>query len=429
MAGVKHTFSVAIADDASAVAAGMVLPSHWNSEHTLSDVPSQTSLDALSQAVSVADAALSVRIDTASALATTANNHADTVSNAVSVLSQAVSVGNAALSVRIDTVSQAHSVLSQAVSVADAALSVRIDTQSQSISVLSQAHSALSQSHSVLSQAVSVADAALSVRIDTQSQAISVLSQLHSVLSQAHSALSQTNSVDHAALSLRITSVAGLGGGSVTSTEFSNLQSAHDALSNLISGYGNLSQGISVLSQQVSVLSQAVSVLSDAVSVLSNQVSAAGGFFQTVVQNIQTVSATALTNVSGMVLTLAANGVYRIEGAIMHTFSATSVSAWGFGFTYPTMTNLAGRMEYASAIGQNVVSRNAFFTAANPGSGGVVLSAATLVASATTYYTNFQAIADVGAGAGNFQLQTKANATAGAIHILKGTWMRVYKIA
>ena len=78
---------------------------------------------------------------------------------------------------------------------AQAALSVRIDTQSQAISVLSQAVSVLSQGLSVLSQSVSVTAAALSIRVDAQSQSISVLSQQVSMISQKVSVLSGLVSV------------------------------------------------------------------------------------------------------------------------------------------------------------------------------------------------------------------------------------------
>ena len=57
MAGVKHTYSTSIADDASAVAAGMILPSHWNAEHTLSGVAEQSALDVTSAAVAAISAA------------------------------------------------------------------------------------------------------------------------------------------------------------------------------------------------------------------------------------------------------------------------------------------------------------------------------------------------------------------------------------
>ena len=100
MAGVKHTFSVNIPDDASAQAAGEVLPSHWNADHTLSGVADQTSLDALSNALSVLSntnsaehAALSQRIDLGGGTNSVTSNELSAVSaQAASALSQALSV-------------------------------------------------------------------------------------------------------------------------------------------------------------------------------------------------------------------------------------------------------------------------------------------------------------------------------------------------
>lgn len=266
---------------------------------------------ALSQAVSVISNVLSNEASVRSAAdlvlsnaisqeASVRSNVDSILSQAISVVSNAVSVGDAALSVRVDTqsqaisvLSQAHSVLSQAVSVADAALSVRVDTQSQSISVLSQQVSILSQAHSVLSQAVSVADAALSVRIDTQSQSISALSQqvsalsqAVSVLSQAHSILSQTVSVlsnQVSAVSSRVETVsAASGGGSVHGLQ-SVINKLSDRISGIVAGGGvsvtstELSQALSVVSAQAASAINVVSNRISAVSVLDNELTAVDG--------------------------------------------------------------------------------------------------------------------------------------------------------
>lgn len=144
-----------------------------------------------SQEMSVADAALSVRVDIQS-------QAISVLSQGISVVSQALSAQAAALSVRVDTQSQALSVLSQSTSVKFDVLSARIEdlttwqisALSQAVSVLNQQVSVLSQAVSILSQSVSVQAAALSVRINTQSQSISVLSQQVSVISQKLSGLS-----------------------------------------------------------------------------------------------------------------------------------------------------------------------------------------------------------------------------------------------
>lgn len=285
MPGVRHTFSVNIADDASAVAAGEVLPSQWNAEHTLSDVAAQTSLDA--------------------------------VSNAVSVISQQVSV----LSQQVSTLSQAVSVISNQVSV----LSVRTYS-SQLTGAVSV--SGLISSDNRISNAVSneisnrtSADNVLSAAISVISQQVSVLSQNVSVLSQGLSALSNAVSVADAALSNRVGSVnvflSGISARSVGGISTHGIQSVVDALSNRISGvagggsatptsnqFSIISQQVSVLSQQMSVISQQVSVLSNAISVVSNAVS----IVSTAASNALSV-ANAASNAASIVSTAASNAL------------------------------------------------------------------------------------------------------------------------
>ena len=176
----------------------------------------------LSQAVSV----LSQNISVLSQQVSTLSQNVSVVSNAVS---NALSVGNAA--------SNAASVVSQALSSQAAALSIRIDTQSQLVSVLSQQVSALSQTVSVLSNAasnaLSVANAAsnaasvvsnaLSNEISNRGSAINAVSTVASNATSIANATSNAASVVSQALS-------------VTNVSLSNLTSAHNSLSNTVSG-------------------------------------------------------------------------------------------------------------------------------------------------------------------------------------------------
>jgi len=461
MAGVKHTKTIAIADDVSASNAGEVLPSDWNAEHTLSDVGSQTSLDALSNAVSVLSntnsaehAALSVRIDNVTggngSVTSTEVSAGDAAvsAQAASALSQALSVlsvNDAGLSVRIDTqsdkisilsqqhsvLSQAHSALSQAVSVlsnvvsneasvrtsADNALSVRIDTQSQAISVISQQVSALSQAHSVLSQAHSVLSntnsaehAALSVRIDTQSQAVSVLSQQVSVLSQAHSALSQAHSVlsnvvsdiKSAVSNVSCTSAGGgsatglqavvdalsnkistivAGAASVTSNEFSALSSKLSNIScRAFSAAGSANTSVKGLQSVIDRISNTFSNSFSAGSVISSDLASVKSVVSVkapwnqavymVISDTQSTTASALTDVSGIVLTVGANETWRFQGAIVIQQSAANTGL-RMGFSVPPLStprfaifdciSAAGQASAAgngAALGQLQVSGN-----------------------------------------------------------------------
>ena len=362
MPGAKHTFSVNIADDASAVAGGLVLPSHWNAEHTLSDIAAQTSLDAVSNAVSV-------------------------VSQAVSVLSQATSVADAALSVRIDTQSQSISVLSQAISV----ISQQVSILSQTISVYSQRWSTLgggaistylrktgagdfawewgsvtaggvgsvtSAQRDVLSSQISVlsVQAALvdghetemiwekifggtntsiiilaggraieisstggtasvtSAEADVISNAVSIVSTAASnALSVANAASNAASIVSTAASNALSVANAASNAASVVSNAVSVVSQAVSVLSQATSvaqaalsvRIDTQSQAISVISQQVSALSQAHSALSQAVSVLSNAASnalsvanAASNAASIISQRISAASARSVGNIS-----------------------------------------------------------------------------------------------------------------------------------
>jgi hypothetical protein len=278
MAGVKHTFSVNIADDASAIAAGMVLPSHWNAEHTLSGVATQIDLDAVSAAVSVVSQALSIEI--------------------------------------VDRIS------------ADAALSVRIDTQSQLISALSQEHSALSQNVSVISVAVASetsnrtsADNALSNTISNLASVVAVISNTISDAQSAGDAVSaDLTSVKavlsnltsaHNVLSNRVSANSGTGGGgSVTSAEFS---AALAVSARAFSAGGSATTSVkglqSVINRLSNTMSNAMSAGSHVMSVLSAIKSAVSG-----------VSATSAGGGS-------ATGLQAVVDALSNKISATAAGS------------------------------------------------------------------------------------------------------
>jgi hypothetical protein len=350
VAGVKHTFSVNIADDASAIAAGMVLPSHWNAEHTLSGVATQVDLDAVSAAVSVVSQALSVEIvdrisadnalsnavSAANALISNLTSAHNVLSNQVSansgvggggsVTSTEVSAGDAAVSL------QAASALSQALStlsVTDAALSVRIDTQSQSISVLSQQVSVLSQAHSALSQNVSVMSNTLSNEISVRAATSASLHALVSNLTSAHNVLSNTVSDAQSA-------------GDVISLAVSNLTSAHNALSNVVSNIISAGgAGVSVTSNELSAAlavsarafsasgsaTTSVKGLQSAINRISNNLSnamSAGSHVMSVISAIKSaVSGVSATSAGGG----SATGLQAVVNALSNKISATAAGS------------------------------------------------------------------------------------------------------
>lgn len=425
----------------SAVATGADDPSkeinkaQWNDAHVVQGAAEQTSLDAVSAAVDVVIAAIATE---------TANREA-----ADDALSQAISV-----------VSHALSVLSQAASVADAALSLRADAVSQAVSIVSNAVS-------VLSQATSVANAALSVRVNTVSDAVSVLSQ--------------QNSVEHAALSARITSVAGQPGGaaSVTSNELSaaaadlstKVNTVSDAVSNEISVraaasaalQGNINTVSNALSNEISNRASAVSTVSHAVSVLSQQnsvehaalsariTSVAGAAAASVtsdeasaisqqasvnlntrapwprvqyatISNTQSINVSTLTDISGMVLTVAANETWKVEGALL-----VSTSAGGGGIRIgcsvpPLSTPRFIVFDTASALQQSAV--------APTGGGQMQVSGASLFLSITSAVdggvvpVRFDGLFNV-ASAGTFRLMAAgiASTAASPLHVVGGYYI------
>lgn len=486
----------------------------WDDSHTLSDVASQTSLDALSQAVSAADAALSARVDSVAGLAgggsVTSNelsaaaaalsgrsdslaNAVSVVSQAVSVLSNAMSVADAALSARgdsiataVNTVSQNLSVLSQAVSVADAALSSRGDSLATGINAVSQAHSALSQANSaahvslqtqintvsqavsVLSQAVSVADAALSSRGDSLANAISAVSQAHSVLSQANSAahvslqtqintvsqavsvLSQAVSVADAALSARSDSLANAV--SVVSNAVSTLSNANsashaslatadanlslranslaDAISNIISAGGG---GVSVTSQELSAKAASVeSVLSDridSVYTFAGAVYVLGRGNINYATTSQGISATTLTNVNSLFVSVDAGGIYELNAQVLYNRSGVSAVS-KLGMSFPAMVQARGFIEQAvsttqTAIAVSVMGRKTHWSG-DSASNSVLISDAlsqtdlsTLARYTGTFYVS---------ATGTVQIKMGVSAAAQHITVCPGSWIRVYQI-
>lgn len=444
MAGVKHTKVLVTPDDGAEDKAYGV---DWNDEHALSDVASQASLDAVSNAVSVVSQALSVEIVDR----TSADN---LLSNAVSVVSNALSVETAARVAKDDVLSQAVSVVSQALSVLSntnsaehAALSVRIDNAGGGGSVTSaelvagdnavsaQAASALSQALSVLS----VADAALSNKISATSAALSerasALSQAISVVSNAVSVLSQANSVAHAAMSNAL---------SAANATISNLTSAHNVLSNRVSANSGTGGAASVTSnelsavsaQAASAISQEISVRSAADAALSDRIDAipGGGSARDRANYVSTAESTAtsvLANISGLSMSVSAGGLYQMEARLMLNRANTSTII-GLGLTFPAMKRVRGAINVmlstAQAVG-TVSSRpsNHMFTG-DSASGSTIAS---VLQSSITFLSTMAMISGVFfvSTGGTIQLQAKGSATGGGgIMILEGSYIRVIRI-
>ena len=265
---------------------------------------------------------------------------------------------------------------------------------------LSNQVSVISQQVSALSQSVSSQAAALSVRIDTQSQAMSVLSQAVSVISQQISVISQQVSVLSQAVSV-----------------LSQAVSVADAA--LSVRVDTQSQSISVLSQQVSVISQQLSVLSQAVSVISAGLGAVQMAFVSVAQSI---SATGLFDISGLSVSVAgASAVYIVEGMIVYQMSVAD--AVGFGMSFPGMGAVGGLWRGNASVGQSVQTVASFNEDA---SNSIVLSVVAGTA-LSTLVARVEAMFQTST-AGQIIVRTRVSATTSPVTILRGSYLRTYKI-
>jgi hypothetical protein len=358
MAGVKHFFSVNIADDPSAVAGGLVKPSNWNEEHVLSDVASQTDLDTVSNGVSVVSNALSV--ETAARVAKD-----DSLSNAVSVVSQALSVEI------VDRIS-ADNALSNAVSAANALIS-NLTSAHNVLSNRVSTNSGVGGGGSVTSTEVSAGDAAVSLQAASAlSQALSTLSVRDAALSNAISNLTSivnvlSNTVSDAqsagdAVSADVTSVKAV---------ISNLNSSHNALSNVVSNIISAGgAGVSVTSNELSAAlavsarafsasgsaTTSVKGLQSAINRISNNLSnamSAGSHVLSVISAIKSaVSGVSATSAGGG----SATGLQAVVDALSNKISATgagsqSVTSLEFVDLTSAHNALSNRVSANSGVG------------------------------------------------------------------------------
>jgi len=475
MAGVKHTTSA----DGSFSPAGAAA---WQEEHTLSDVASQTDLNTLSNALSILSATnstehagLSNRITSvaglaggggsvtsaeAQAISAAAQSAINTVSAAVNVVSNAtsaeivnrVSADNvlsaniASVDARATSIANALSALSNANSASHVSIDGRVTSVANAVSVLSQALSVLSQTNSA-------AHVSIDGRVTSVANAISVVSN-------ALSALSQANSVDHAALSARITSVAGLGGGgSVTSNELSAVNDALSARLNSIlsktvneydvqsiqiqnitddyisadtdlslrinSAFGAVSNQLSQVSNYASIASNAASVAVQAASVASAAALALNAPQIRIVSNTQSTAGSALVDISGLVLTVAADQTWEINGMLLVSASAATVGFKG-GCSVPVLS-LPRYFEFLRlSQGQS---------AATMGGGGLLqvsgssqlLSLAAL--GGAIVGITYQGVFNV-ASAGTFRMQYAgiASTAASPVHIMPGSYLKAIRL-
>lgn len=429
MASVRHATSVQGADDPGK----SVQAAQWNEDHTLVNVADQASLDAVSAAVSVVAANLSALSVTVGAIAggevhptsaefvSLAADHSvlsiqvTNVSAAVSIvavnLSNEISLRNS----QINTASGAVSTLSLAVSVVAAALS-------NETSARIAGDNAASGAVSTLSLAVSVVAAALSNEISARnstSNAISTLSLAVSVVAAGLSnEISARNATSNAISTLSL---------AVSAAE-AHAAAASAAVSTLSLAVSVVAAQLSTTSLQVSAVSAAVSVVAAGLSTLSIQVSTLSAQMTSLVASkivmlgAQTISVSALTNVSGQAFSVGANNTYAFKYMVIYQ-AASTATGLGLSVTFPGMKTFAATAYITSGATGTANTFSGPITAS-----GTKIQALSCQTAATDFYAVVEGTFQVSTS-GTLQLQADSGVggTSAQVIIRPGTFGMVWR--
>ena len=311
-----------------------------------------------------------------------------------------------------DDLGNAVSVISQQVSVLSARVASNSAQMTSADNAISAAQAGTSGAVTLVNQAVSL----LSVNVATISLNVSAMSTRLDAVSQAHSALS-----------VRVES------NSAQMTSADNAISAAQAATS--AAVTSVNQVVSALSVNVATISLNVSAMSTRVDVISQQVSVIsaglGAPQLKVVGTEQSVSGTALVKISGLSVALAANGIYQIDGYLMHAMSAAST--FGFAVSNATATFQNATLRWLgniSIVAAGVSGLNSNVAAAGwmneAGFGSVTYSAIT--GGTVNLGTQLAGIVAVSTTGGTLQIKAKAGSQ-GVLTIRKGSFVRAYKIA
>lgn len=436
-----------------------------------------------------ADNALSNLISTTSAAVTSVDGRVNSVNAFISGIS-ARSVGNVsthglqsvinALSNRISAiVGGSGSVTSDELSAVSAQAASAISVLSSLISNVS-ARSADGTSVRGIQSAINQLSNKISIRDNELSNAISNetsnrLSADGATSAQAASAISVVQA--NVSLLASIVTVSVSNQISITNAAVSNLTSAHNAVSNFLSGLsarsvGNVSthglQSIlnalsnrisavvggsgSVTSTEVSAVSaQAASALSQAISVgtatandisnnlsneISNRISADNarspwvGAVMRIVSNLQSINTSAVADVSGLVVTVAAGELWRIDGVAM--LSTTAVNAGlKAAFSVPPLSAPTG-VVYGDAplsVAGAIAARGGLRGQGAQVSGSSIFLSAISTPAGSVFPLTFGGVFNI-ASAGTIRLQLGgvASTAASPLHIIAGSHLIAYRL-
>jgi hypothetical protein len=150
-----------------------------------------------------------------------------------------------------------------------------------------------------------------------------------------------------------------------------------------------------------------------------------------VVQNLQSISLSADTLISGLEISVAAAGAYQIEAMILHNVSAISATGYRLGLVASGMTqaNANGNWQGISAL---VVSTGAAAIAmVNQPFNGLTSAFFSVVSAGTAavVMTKLEALVVLSTTGGSLKLTGRTTITTTSLYIYKGSFIRAYKIA
>jgi len=265
-----------------------------------------------------------------------------------------------------------------------------------------------------ISNAISIVSAAQAVT----SAAVTSVNQVVSALSVNVATISTNVSAISTRLSALSTTVTG------NSADFTSFKQSIDNFGDVSAtgaASGQVLMFTSGIWQSRSVPTTVGSVTSAEFVALQSVVSAGGGAWRTVASD-NGISATTLTNVSGLSLTFSAGGLYKVEGMLLNRMSVAN--AYRLGATWPAIVsgNAGGFWQGGLSTGNNTSVRLGMFN--DTGSGSVTFSVAA-AAGVMPIILNALFLASAG---GTFQVQAAASVTTSPLIIKAGSYIRAYKL-
>jgi len=185
---------------------------------------------------------------------------------------------------------------------------------------------------------------------------------------------------------------------------------------------------------EVSLASDVARISTDIVSV-HNVVSALSAGLGTVqmavVGNTQSISASTDTQVSGLSISIAANGVYQVDVKLLYNVSAISTTGFRIGFTASSFTqqNCNGHWYGTSAMAVSTGGTNVALV--NQPFNGMVSAHFSVVSAGTAQVNILRADAMIVASTTAGSLNVVARVTIGTVsmYLYKGSYIRAHKIA